>query len=397
VIAAIVLAAGSSARMGSPKPLVRIGDRPMLSHVLDGIRGSQVDRTIVVLGDSAGRVRDEVPMDGAIVVENPSFREGMSASLRAGLGALRRDTDAFFVVLGDAPFVRSGTYDTLIVARQRTGARVLLPTYHGVRGNPVLLDRSLGAEAEALTGDRGCRQIHQRHPDETVEVAVEDPGVVIDIDTPEQAELARAVVRDGRPLATLVGEISRVPRGPSGKGGPEPARVRRPGAARTLPDGAGGAAARLVLVGDTPVAEGLSALGRLLGFRVAVAGPDVDPVRFPEADEVAIDLRALSSPLDRASYVVIATMEAYGGEALAVAVRSDAAYIGLVANRRRATALLADLAKEGFSTRELERVRTPAGLDIRAETPEEIALSVAAEIVQRVRAPPSATAAEGKP
>jgi len=496
MIAAVVLAAGSSSRMGEPKPLVRLGDRPLLAHVLDGLRGSGVDETVVVLGDSADRVRRELEFEGVRVVENPEYRRGMSSSLKAGLAALPSEAGAFFVVLGDEPFVRSETYDALIAAREATGARIILPTYLGVRGNPVLLDRSLAAEADAITGDRGCRELHQRHPSETVEVPVEDPGVLIDLDTPDEVEGARHALRNGRPLSSLVTRISRrsddtarpgLPERPrmrgrenvlglvgelerlrepfclaivtwvqaptSGKPGfkaivrsdgsivgwvggscsrhalltecraalaeglPRLLRLRAAGDPRPAPVPgvvdrvmecqSGGAmdiyvephgrVAQLVVVGDSPVSESLSALGRLLGFRVVAAGPDIDPARFPDADEVVTDFEGLAAKLDPDSYAVVATMATYDAGALAVLLRSPAAYIGLVASRRRAAALREDLAREGFSSHDFERVQNPAGLDILARTPEEIALSVAAEIVRRTRSRPGTSAAEPVP
>ena len=491
-----MLAAGRSTRMGEPKPLVRLGDRRLLERVLDSLLASRVSQTILVLGDSAGKILGEVETDGARVIENPSFRDGMSSSLRRGVAELPGTAGAFFVVLGDQPFVRSGTYDALIAARESTGARVVIPTYRGVRGNPVLLDRTLGPEAESITGDRGCRAIHQRHPEETLEVPVDDPGVLIDLDTPEDVERAREALRDHRPLEglvadrthplrrsgedppparsrirgrenvlALVGElerrrepfclatVTRVQAPTSGKPGfkavvradgsivgwvggscsrhallsecraalaeglPRLLRLRALGDPPPVPVAgvvdrvmecqSGGAmdifvephgkVPQLIVVGDSPVSESLSALGRLLGFRVVAAGPDIDPMRFPDADEVVSDFSGLASHLDNETYAVVATMATYDGGALAALLRSPVAYIGLVASKRRAAALRADLAREGFSSEEFDRVQNPAGLDIRARTPEEIALSIAGEIVRRVRSRPGAPAADVAP
>lgn len=470
--------------MGEPKPLVRIGDRPLLALVLEGVGASRVSDTVLVLGDSAERIRRELSTEGARVVENPAFREGMSSSLRAGVASLRPGTEAFFVVLGDAPFVRPETYDAMIAARESSGARIVLPTYHGVRGNPVLIDRSLAGEADEITGDRGCRELRQRHPDETVEVPVDDAGVLIDLDTPEEVERARRAVTEGRSPASLVGPFSRgagrrsrdasparprmrgrenvlglvgdlerlrepfclaivtwVQAPTSGKpgfkavvradgsvvgwvggscsrhalltecraalaeGSPRLLRLRAAGDPRPTPVPgvvdrvmecqSGGAmdiyvephgrVTQLVVVGDSPVSESLSALGRLLGFRVVAAGPDIEPSRFPDADEVVGDFEGLAARLDADSYAVVATMATYDAGALAVLLRSPAAYVGLVASRKRAAALREDLAREGFTPQDFERVQNPAGLDIRARTPEEIALSVAAEVVRQVR------------
>jgi len=384
MIAAVVLAAGSSSRMGEPKPLVRVGERPLLTWVLEGIRSSRVTETVVVLGDSADRIRAEIPLTGVRVVENTSFQEGMSSSLRTGIASLGDTAEAFFVVLADAPFVRPDSYDAMIDARARSGARIVLPTYHGVRGNPVLLDRSLAVEADAITGDRGCREIRQRHPDETAEVPVEDPGVLIDIDTPKEAELAREAVREGRSLAVLAAAFSRSPRTGSSADGPARPRMRAPEkvlAGAREPDNR----STLVVVGGSPVSENLTSLGRLLGMRVVAAGSDLDPARFPDADEVVTHLNDLAGKLDAETFGVVAGMPEYEVRAVALLLRSQAAYVGLVASRRRVPALRDALLREGLSGDDIARLRCPAGLDIGAETPEEIGLSVAAEIVRAAR------------
>jgi len=500
MISALVLAAGVSHRMGEPKPLLLLDGRPVLSHVIAAVARSRVTETIVIVGAASDRVRKEVPSNGARWVENPAFAEGMSSSLRAGVAALSPESDGFFVVLGDEPFVRGSTYDTLIAARERTGARIVLPTYGGVRGNPVLIDRTLAHEVDAITGDRGCRALRLRHPKETLEVPVDDPGVVIDLDTPEDLARARRALASGEPLSDLVREpprddhplapstaaprgrtrgrpdvlamvgelerqrepfclaiVTRVQAPTSGKPGfkaiiradgsivgwvggscsrhalvtearaaleeGEPRLLRlRPGTEACPPraDGvvdrvmecqSGGAMdiyvephgppPQLIVVGDTPVAESLTALGRLLGFRVVAAGVGLDPSRFPDADEIVTDLSALSEKIDGATYAVVATMAQYDGMALDILLRSRAAYIGLVASRRRAGTLREDLRTQGLSEEALGRLRNPAGLDVGARTPEEIAVSVAAEIIEVRRrsggSPPTAPATSNPP
>lgn len=493
-VAAVVLAAGASTRMGEPKPLVTLGGRTMLATVLDAVAGSSVDETVVVLGAEADRVRRAVSMNGVQVVENPRFAEGMSSSLRAGVAALSPTTDAFFVVLADAPFVRSSTFDALQAARERTGARIALPTYRGARGNPVLIDRSLADEVERITGDRGCRELRFRHPTEVVEVPVDDPGVLVDVDTPEEAARVRQALERGGDLSEVAGSLAERP-GPtldrlrpsrghtraledilglageldrrrepfclaivtrveaptSGKPGfkaivradgtvhgwvggscsrhallAEARAALQDGAPRVLslrpeermdPSPASGVVERvlacqsggsmdiylephtpspqLIVVGDSAVAESLCALGRLVGYRVIVAGPNLDASRFPDADEVVDDLETLPGKIDTSSYAVVATMAQYDRRSLELLVGSPAAYVALVASRRRSTQLLEELRASGVGEESLGRVRTPAGLDLGARTPEEIALSIAAEVVQRRRsspAPPSPVA-----
>lgn len=357
----------------------------MLDRVLDAVRGSRVARSIIVLGDAAERVRAELGLEKDSVVVNREYEAGMSSSLKAGVAALPSEAGAFFVVLGDEPFVRSETYNALISARESTGARVILPTYLGVRGNPVLVDRSLAGEVEAITGDRGCRELRQHHPDETVEVAVDDPGILIDIDTPEDVARARRALDEGQPVSSLVREFTR-PRSDASE--PASSQLPRMRGRESVPGTVGDPERQLVVVGGSRVSENLSALGRLLGFRVVVAGSEVDPSRFPDADELVSDIEELAAKVDSETYAVVSTMATYDARVLAVLLRSTTPYIGLVANRRRAAALRTNLLREGFGSPELDRLQSPAGLDIRAETPEEIALSVAAEIVRRIRTRP---------
>src|SRR6059036_2248292 len=218
MISAIVLAAGTSSRMGSPKPLLTLGGRPLLERVLETVRDAAVDDIVVVLGHEADRVRDGVSFDGAHAVVNPAYIEGMSTSLQAGVRAADPRSDGFLIVLGDQPFVQSATINTLIERRNGSQAKILIPTYGGARGNPVLLDRSLSEEVQSITGDQGCRAIFGRHTQGILEVPVDDPGILVDLDTPEQIARADEVFRTGRPIAGLVTMTER-PRGnvaPSG-------------------------------------------------------------------------------------------------------------------------------------------------------------------------------------
>ncbi len=139
---------------------------------------------------------------------------------------------------------------------------------------------------------------------------------------------------------------------------------------------------QLVVIGDSPVSESLASIGRLLGFRVIAAGPDIDPARYPDADAVVADLNDLAEKFDSNTFGVVAGMPEYEVRALVLLLQSKAAYGGIVASRRRVPALREALLKEGVSIVEIDRLHGPAGLDIGAQSSEEIALSVAAEIVR---------------
>ncbi len=185
MISAIVLAAGQATRFGQSKQLMRLADKPLLEHVLDYVNASRVDDVIVVLGAYADEIRSQVHLGRARVVLNPDYAEGMSTSIRAGLSAQREGTEAAMIVLGDQPFVAPRTLDSLIDEYRRTQPAVVIPTYKGLRGNPVVVDKRLFPEMMELRGDIGCRAIFGGHAGSIAKLAVDDRGIVTDIDTME--------------------------------------------------------------------------------------------------------------------------------------------------------------------------------------------------------------------
>lgn len=184
MISAIVLAAGQATRLGTCKQLLRIGEKTILDLVLHNLRASKVDEIVVVLGAYAEEIQRTIRISERIVL-NPDYERGMSTSIQAGLRALSDHTDAALIVLGDQPFVKPATIDQLVDERHRTGAAVVVPTFEGSRGNPVLIDRSLFAEMRDIRGDVGFRAIFGEHAQSLVKLDVDDRGVIVDIDTKE--------------------------------------------------------------------------------------------------------------------------------------------------------------------------------------------------------------------
>jgi molybdenum cofactor cytidylyltransferase len=181
-VSAILLAAGSSSRMGQAKQLLPLGSSTVLAQTLAHTRAAAVDEVVLVLGSSAESIRHHLSLDGVKVVVNPSYEQGMASSLRTGLSALDPQSAAALIILGDQPFTSPQTLDRIIQAYRDTGAPIVIPTWQGTRGNPVLLDRSLFSEALALQGDVGCRAKFSRHLEEILNVEVEENGVLLDID-----------------------------------------------------------------------------------------------------------------------------------------------------------------------------------------------------------------------
>ncbi|MFZ0663183.1 MAG: nucleotidyltransferase family protein [Acidobacteriaceae bacterium] len=193
-VSAVVLAAGRSARMGWAKQLLRVGGRTMLTQTLENVRASGVDEVILVLGFSAEVIRREIPaalLSAVRVVVNADYESGMASSLRAGLATVGLTMDAALIVLADQPFVRPETMGRIIEQYRRSDARIVVPFYRGSRGNPVLLDRAVFAEAMTLEGDVGCRAIFADHAGEMARVDVDDAAILADIDSREDYERLR--------------------------------------------------------------------------------------------------------------------------------------------------------------------------------------------------------------
>lgn len=174
-IAALVLAAGPSRRLGRPKQLEPWGGMPLLGRVLHNIRAWPVDEIWVVLGASSDEIMEQVDFGDAGIVVNPEWEEGLASSLRAGLDALARSrgADAALIVLGDQPDVDPEVVRQIITRYEETGAMAVVPKYRYTWGNPVLVDKVLWSRLMSIEGDQGARKLLQAHPEWVEEVWVE--------------------------------------------------------------------------------------------------------------------------------------------------------------------------------------------------------------------------------
>jgi molybdenum cofactor cytidylyltransferase len=186
-IAAIVLAAGRSSRMGAAnKLLTDIDGVSMVRRAVEAATASHARPVIVVTGNEQGKVQATLRGCKATFVHNPRFAEGMSTSLQAGLTALPANVDGVLVCLGDMPLVTATAIDRLIAAfNPLEGRAICVPTWNGKRGNPVLWDRRFFAAMADLAGDVGAKHLIGEHADLVAEVAISDDAVLTDIDTPE--------------------------------------------------------------------------------------------------------------------------------------------------------------------------------------------------------------------
>jgi len=181
--AAVVLAAGRGSRLRSeqPKPLLPYRRRPLVAWALDAALASGCTPVLLVVGHEAEAVTAAAPA-GVLVVASPRWADGISQSLQAALDALEGDVSvsAACVGLADQPRIGADAYRRLAAAGE-AGAEIAVATYAGVRQNPALLARSVWADARALTGDEGARQLMRTRP--VVEVDCTDTGDPADVDT----------------------------------------------------------------------------------------------------------------------------------------------------------------------------------------------------------------------
>ena len=185
-IAALLLAAGTSSRMGSNKLIEEVDGRPMIARTAQRILASRARPVVAVLGHMADAVDAALGRLPVERVRNPDYAAGLSTSLRRGLAALPDDIDGAVVCLGDMPLIAGRDIDRLIAAfNPLEGRAVVVPTRRGQRGNPVLWARRFFPEMMALGGDAGARRLLEAHADLVAEVEMDSDSVLTDVDTPD--------------------------------------------------------------------------------------------------------------------------------------------------------------------------------------------------------------------
>jgi molybdenum cofactor cytidylyltransferase len=184
-IAAVIPAAGFSRRMGSFKPLLPLGPATVIERVIATVRESGVGTIRVVVGWDADRLIPVLERCGAPWVRTERFGEGMCASVSAGVRSLPPGVTAFFLLPGDMPLVRAATLIHLVSAWDARPGDILYPCYEAKRGHPPLIGRAHLPEILAEAPPGGLREILARHDGHARELEVADPGILIDLDTPE--------------------------------------------------------------------------------------------------------------------------------------------------------------------------------------------------------------------
>ena len=188
---AILLAAGEGSRLGEDKMVLDLGGRQMIERALRPLRKSgSVADVLIVVPPGRSRDFDHLRSPHRHIVENPDPGRGMISSIRAGLESGWAQERDFLIQPGDVPFVKPAVVDQLVRTARVRDCKIVIPTYRGMGGHPGLFDHSV-AQDFFLHGDQnGAREILFRHKQETVRMAVADPDICFDVDTPEDYEMA---------------------------------------------------------------------------------------------------------------------------------------------------------------------------------------------------------------
>ena len=296
----LVLAAGTSSRFGSPKLLARLGDRPVLWHVLAALDGLGLARPVVVVGHEAEAIRAAVGAEVASWVVNPRPEDGLSGSLRTGLRAVDAAAESVLILLGDQPAVRSATIEALLGAPIGPATVAVVPSYdRGGGANPVLLRREGFRLVGEATGDRGLGPILDAATDRVARVPV--TGDNPDVDTP--ADLAAAAWADRvRANREQVDRFREVPDGPDFYGPVSTMFVADP---RRTDDPALEALLGLVRPGERWLDIGAGA-GRFALPLALALGPDGLVVAVDPSDSMRAALTAAAAEHGLASVRVVA-------------------------------------------------------------------------------------------
>jgi molybdenum cofactor cytidylyltransferase len=182
-ISAILLGAGESKRMGVDKLSLPWGKKTVFEHCLENLLKSKVKEVIVVLGPKDQRLKGLSQSRKVKVVVNPLFRKGMSTSIRRGLQLMHPRCQGILIALGDQPYLKTRTINALIRAFDPGKEGIVIPSFQGRMGHPVIFHHRYKKALLNLKGDVGGRSIVQKHPDDVRRVPVKSEGVVKDIDT----------------------------------------------------------------------------------------------------------------------------------------------------------------------------------------------------------------------
>lgn len=189
-ISAIVLAAGESRRMGSPKMLLPFRNKTVIETVIENVLGAGVEDVIVVLGAHMDKIKKLTEKYPVRHCHNENYKSGMLSSVRCGFALLQAGCRAALVMPGDQPVIKPKEIIRVMEAYSDSGKGLVMPVYEKKRGHPLMVDARYYEEVKNIPEEEGLRSLSVIHPDDVLEVKTDDPGVLNDIDTREDYLLA---------------------------------------------------------------------------------------------------------------------------------------------------------------------------------------------------------------
>jgi CTP:molybdopterin cytidylyltransferase MocA len=194
MLAAVILSGGESRRMGSPKALLTFHGKPFLEHLLEITRHPKINTTRVVLGAGAEQIRQRLPLPDDSVVLNPDWESGQLSSIQAAIRTLPpRGLDGLMLCLIDHPLISAALVTALIQAFDASGKPIVLPTYKGKRGHPVIFASSVFDELLNAAPEKGARAVVWAHAKEIMEVPTDEQGVILNLNDPDALRRAMEV------------------------------------------------------------------------------------------------------------------------------------------------------------------------------------------------------------
>jgi molybdenum cofactor cytidylyltransferase len=177
--------------MGEQKLLLPYGEGSIITTVLHHVLRSQVDSVHLILGADQERIREEVKSLPVKICFNPDHRSGMLSSVICGWRSLPEKTGGVLIFLGDQPHIPPGVSNAILEAYHRSHHDIVVPRYGNRKGHPLLVDYLYKEEIERLDPEVGLRSLMHRFPEDVLELDMEEPGILLDIDTPDDYKNAR--------------------------------------------------------------------------------------------------------------------------------------------------------------------------------------------------------------
>ena len=187
-IAGVILAAGTSTRMGKTKQLLPFKNTTILGQVINNARASKLDEIIVVTGHDQERILQTIDFTNITIATNHNYKKGQSSSLIKGMEKISSQSDAAMFLLADQPLVTHSIIDLMINAFTNSPKSIAIPYCNNMRGNPVIIARPFFPHIKALSGDTGARDLFNQFRESILKITIPDKAILMDIDTKDDYE-----------------------------------------------------------------------------------------------------------------------------------------------------------------------------------------------------------------